>query len=342
MEAMATFEPAEADYRTAEDLLAKTPNAELHYILLVNRGLLRLEQSQWDVAVRDLEAAIRLDGRHYLAYANLAQVYQRRDKPAEAIAQFTRAIAVRPDMPALYRGRAEVELNRKESTPDQRRRALADLDQAIRLETPGNPVMARDQTNRGLLFFQEHDNQRTLSACDAALAVVPDHHDAQLLRVRALLALNRFDDAIRSCDALLARGKPSAEVYDMRRLARERLNDFAGAIEDVTQALSLRPGQLDLLVRRGELYLIEDSPLLAVGDFEKAVRLDPSHADARAGLGAARVRLGRYGEAVADAEAAARLGAADHRVLYKTARVYALASVAATSEVRRKGAMPWP
>ena len=74
----------------------ESPNTELHYILLVNRGLLRLEQRQWDGAVRDLEAAIRLDGRHYLAYANLAQVYQRQDKPDEAVAQFTRAIAVRP------------------------------------------------------------------------------------------------------------------------------------------------------------------------------------------------------------------------------------------------------
>jgi serine/threonine protein kinase/tetratricopeptide (TPR) repeat protein len=337
MDVLAMFEPAEADYRTAEDLLASTPNAELHYILLVNRALLRLEQSKWDGAIRDLEAAIRLDVRHYLAYANLAQVYQRQDKPAEAVAQFSRAIAVKPDMPALYRGRAEVELNRKETTPDQRRRALADLDKAIRLEVPGNPVIARDQTNRGLLFFQEQDNQQTLAACDAALAVVPEHPDAQLLRIRALLELKRYDDALLSCTALLARGKPSAEVYDMRRLARERLDDFAGAIEDVTQALSLRPAQLDLLVRRGELYLMEDSPSLALGDFEKAVQLNPLHADARVGLGAARVRLGRYGEAVVDAEAAARLGAGDHRVLYKAARVYALASVAATFEVRRKG-----
>jgi tetratricopeptide (TPR) repeat protein len=92
-----------------------------------------------------------------------------------------------------------------------------------------------------------------------------------------------------------------------------------------------------LLARRGELYLIEDSPRLAVHDFEEAVRLEPSLADARAGLGSARVRLGHYHEAVADAEAAARLGASDHRVLYKAARVYALAAVAASSEVRRQG-----
>jgi hypothetical protein len=77
--------------------------------------------------------------------------------------------------------------------------------------------------------------------------------------------------------------------------------------------------------------------LLALRDFEEAVRLDPSSADARAGLGMARVRLGQFREAVADVKAAVDLGPADQCVLYKAARVYALAAVAATSEVRAKG-----
>jgi tetratricopeptide (TPR) repeat protein len=331
------FEPAEADYRTAEGLLATAPNAELRYVLLVNRGLLRLERREWVGAVADLEAAVRLDGRHYLAYATLAQVYQRWGKPDEAVAQFDRAIAARPEMAALYRGRADVELNRDDPTPDQRARALRDLDEAVRLEAPGDPVLARDQANRARLFFRGHDDGKALAACDAALAVVPDHAEAHRLRVRALLRLRRYDDAVRACDALLARGRPTAEVYESRRHAREGLNDFAGAIEDLTEALALRPGQPGLLARRGELYLIENAPRLAARDFEEAVKLDRALAEARAGLGAARVRLNRYREAVADADAAARLAPADHRVLYKAARVYALAAVAATSEVRRKG-----
>jgi tetratricopeptide (TPR) repeat protein len=332
------FEPAEADYRTAEDLLAKAPNSELRYVLLVNRGLLRLERRQWDGAISDLEAAIRLDGRHYLAYATLAQVYQRQGKPDEAVAEFARAIALQPNMASLYRGRADVELNRSDPTQEHRARALRDLEQAIRLETPRNPVLARDQTNRALLLFREHHDEEALAACGAALAVVPGYSDAHLLRVRALLRLKRYDDARRSCDILLSQGKPSAEVFKFRQSAHESLDDFAGAIEDATQALALRPGQpAALLAHRGELYLIENSPLLAVRDFEEAVRLDPLNADAQAGLGTARVRLGRYREALADAEEAVRLGAADHRVLYKAARVYALAAVDATSEIRRKG-----
>ena len=43
----------------------------------------------------------------------------------------------------LYRGRADVDLARKDPTPAQRAQALGDLDQAIRLEKPDNPVLAR-------------------------------------------------------------------------------------------------------------------------------------------------------------------------------------------------------
>ena len=58
------------------------------------------------------------------------------------------------NMAALYRGRAEVELARQDPTPAQRARALSDLEQAIRLEPPGNPVLARDHTNRARLLHR--------------------------------------------------------------------------------------------------------------------------------------------------------------------------------------------
>src|SRR5262249_52362305 len=58
--------------------------------------------------------------------------------------------------------------------------------------------------------------------------------------------------------------------------------------------------------------------------------------DAYTGRGTARVRLGRYREAVADAESALRLGSSS-RVAYNAARIYAHAASAVADEVRREG-----
>ena len=97
-------------------------------------------------------------------------------KADEAVEQFSRAIAAEPDWAALYRGRADVDLART-PTPAQRARALRDLEQAIRLEEPGNPVLARDHTNRGRLLHRDHREAEALAACEAALKVVPDYDE---------------------------------------------------------------------------------------------------------------------------------------------------------------------
>ena len=123
------FEEAEADFQEALARLERTPDDELRYVLLVNRGLIRVQRGRLDQAAADYQEAIRLKKDPYLAHAELAQVYQKQGKPAEAIEQFTRAIALKPDWSPLYRGRAEV-------LP-----ARADVDPARRA---GGPVRSRD------------------------------------------------------------------------------------------------------------------------------------------------------------------------------------------------------
>src|SRR4029077_6507871 len=140
-----------------------------------------------------------------------------------------------------------------------------------------------------------------------------------------------------SCDALLARERPSVALYELRGLARAGLRDYAGAIEDETQALALRPGSVPLLTRRGSLYLVTDAPRLAIRDFQEAIGLDPSSSDAHIGRGSARVHLGQHHQAVLDVEKALRLGKPTARKFYNAARVLSQAAIAAGSEVRKKG-----
>ena len=94
---------AEADFNRALQLLKRSPNDELQYVLLVNRALVWFERHEWSKAVADLEAAIRLNGNGWPAIETLAHVNDKQGKPDQAIEQFTRAIALKPDMAALYR-----------------------------------------------------------------------------------------------------------------------------------------------------------------------------------------------------------------------------------------------
>ena len=331
------FQAAESDYRRALELLEQKPDEDLRYVRLINRGLLGFQRGKWDQAEADWQEAIRLDERRYQAHGELASLYLRENKPDAAIEQLSRAVALQPDLAVLYRGRAEAELAHPAPTKDQRARALRDLEQAIRLENPGDPVLARDQTNRGRLLVRERRDEEALAAFEAALKVVSDYAEAHRMRLDLLGKLKRHSEVIQSCDALLAQAKPSAELYQLRGLAKERLKDYPGAIADFTQAIVLRPGSAPLLAHRGELYLVTDAPRPAVRDFEEAIRRDPSNPDAYNGRGLARAILGDHQKAVADALIALRMAEPTPRWLYNAARIYAKAAIAATADVRKTG-----
>jgi tetratricopeptide (TPR) repeat protein/tRNA A-37 threonylcarbamoyl transferase component Bud32 len=331
------FEAAEADYREALKRLEQKPNGELRYVLLVNRALMRSQRGRLDEAVGDFQEAIRLDPRHYNALAGLAQVFQRQKRWDEAVEQFTRAIALKPNWAPLYRGRAAVQMMRDDASPAHRAAALGDLEDAIRYEQPRKPVLAGDHTSRGELLRRSERLKEALAACDAALRIVPDHDQAHRLRVLVLLDLKRHDEVIRACDGALAHGKPWADIHEIRGVARSGRGDFAGAIDDYSQALALRPGRPRVLTLRGLAYLAADSPRLALRDLDEALRLDGSNGEAHGGRGLALARLGDHGAAVAAAEESLRHDPASARRAANAARIYAQAALAAAGEVTQKG-----
>jgi tetratricopeptide (TPR) repeat protein/tRNA A-37 threonylcarbamoyl transferase component Bud32 len=327
------FNEAEADFHEALERLGRTPDDELRYVLLVNRGLTRFQRGQLDQATADYRTAIGLKKDPFLAHAELAHVDQKQDRPAEAIEEFTRAIAVKPDWAPLYRGRAEVRQARADSTPADRRAALADLEMAISHEQPDNPVLAQDHTNRGKLLEREGRLEEALEESQLALGVLANYGEAHVLRIQILLKLMRYDDVIRSCDVALAQGKKSSLLYELRGLAHAARDDYPGAVQDYSRALELRPDDRGPLLRRGWAYLVVDAPRLALVDFDAAIRLDAAEADAYNGRGTARVRIGDHRGAVADAREALRLGQANSRVKYNAARIYAMAAPVVAAEV---------
>ena len=343
---------AEADYR---EVLKRNPSDDLRYVLLTNRGLMWIQSNRLADAVVDLEAAIRLKPSLYPAHATLAQVYQRQGRLDAAAASFERAIACHPEpivAAGLYRSRALLHAYRSDITPDQRKAAIRDLEEAIRHE-PDKALKVRDHVDRAKLFFAGGQAQEALAACDAALAILPDDAAAHRVRISALMELKRYDEVLTSANAFIARGQRSAEIFEIRGLAREGRRQFTAAVADFNEALELTPESAKaprtrLLNLRGMAYYFADAPKLALLDFEESLRLDAKQSEALGGRGLARIRTGDWRPAVTDAEAAARLASAvvprteeerkaKAQALFTAARVYALAVEFAAQDVSRQG-----
>jgi tetratricopeptide (TPR) repeat protein len=359
------FEAADADFQKAQQVLERNPNEDARYSVAVNRGVLRLRQAISLEAVMnlqhagpliplpgqllgslarvecerhlrqaetDLREAVGLKPNQYQAYLDLAEVYQQQRRPDRAAEEFRRAVAAcqagRAGAPALqlvYRARARFHREANDAEA-----ALSDLRRAIALEPPGSqaPELAQDHLECGRIWLRLKRHAEALTAFEAALAVRPDLTDAYRGRGEALLALERSPEAVRAFDEYLLRvgkGKASPEAYRLRGMARAWLLDYAGALDDYTRALEFRR-DAPTLVLRGWAYLLQESPALALHDFQEAIDLDPANGDAYSGRGYAHVRLGQYRPAVRDAEKALACGAENSpRLLCNAARVFAQA-----------------
>src|SRR5207249_3174986 len=156
------------------------PGEDFRYVVLTNRGLLRLQSGRLDEAVADLNSAVRLKPSQHQAHTQLAQLFQRQGRLDDAYAAFGRAIACRPEptvLAGLFRSRALLYAPRHDITPSQRDAALRDLDEATRQE-PDEVPKASDHVWRARLYFASGQSGEALAACDAALKLVPDDPEA--------------------------------------------------------------------------------------------------------------------------------------------------------------------
>jgi tetratricopeptide (TPR) repeat protein len=327
------FQAAEKDFEKA---LKCKPNEEARYAIFVNRGVVRSRQGKdkLEAAIVDLKEAIEIKPNQYQAFANLAEVYQQQQEFDKAVKQLDSAIAAaaelvksgqleRPALRLLYHNRAWLHLDRK-----QPETALKDFKKAIEVD-----AHAEDHAACGRILHSLQRYTEAISAYEAALQANSGHADAHLGLAWTLLKLEGYKEALYSFDDYLKNPRPGAgpqhlaEVYQARGLIQAKLKKYADALADYTLALTLTEDSATHALR-GWVYVVSKTPQLALPDFERAIDLDKTNADAYNGRGYVRVKLAvkssDFQEALKDAEKALACAPKDDpRMLYSTALIYA-------------------
>jgi tetratricopeptide (TPR) repeat protein len=126
-----------------------------------------------------------------------------------------------------------------------------------------------------------------LAACASPTAF--DRGLSHLRAGRSAQAQADFDEALGASAAALAN----------RGVARARLGDLDGAIEDYTRALELAPEDADILFNRGNAWVAKAEYQRATADFARAIEADPGRAQAL--FRYAAIELGREPRAAAAA-----------------------------------------
>ncbi|MBI1917002.1 MAG: tetratricopeptide repeat protein [Planctomycetes bacterium] len=367
---LSDFKGAEADFVTAAQLNERRrkegkPDQSAEYVLLVNRGVLRVRQGRYKEAVEDLEKAAALRPKQFQGHLNLGVAYREQQRRLEAarlfaippqparlaavlgvavagqdwgqwkevLAQLDEAVKLRPDLALLYRERAQLHLLREDPGA-----ALKDFRRAIDAPEQGERKTHEDYLECGLIHYLEKRYKEAAAACDAALRLRGDYAPAHRLRGEALFERAEHEvlvaekqrlyrEALRSFDNyLLFRGPPKAEVYQFRALAHWGLGNYAAVVGEYNHALTVRPGDPTLLAAQGWAYIALEDWKRARDDFTQAIGRDPTNAQAHNGFGYALVKLGKPIEGVREAREALELGPPTERLFYNAARVFAQAS----------------
>ncbi len=287
----------------------------------------------------DLEQALALDPdfRPALLHRGILAWLQRKDE--QALADFAKVLEP-PEEKKLFEAayyRGQLRLQRKEFAE-----ALKDFDLVVK-ENPGfRPAYlsrAQDQFLRG-------DDARGLADLTTFLDLARpepfDPKDPNLLAQRGRLLLQLVPKWGMSSDEYKAAlkltrdeletarrtGCRSAALLDDLGSVRQRLGEWGEALAAYEQCLQTAPPDLAVKVRtkRGWIYALSPQARerdSAREDFAEAVRLDPSHADAHAGLGYVQALQDHAGEAQDEAAEALVHGADDYLILHNVACIYA-------------------
>jgi tetratricopeptide (TPR) repeat protein len=202
-----------------------------------SRGRAWAERQEYDKALADFEAALKLDPNAPSAYANRGSLRIRLAQYGAAIADLSEAIRLDPHHVRTYVVRA-----RAYSAIGDHDRAIADYDSAIRSDANNAPA----HNSRGLMWAAKGEHTKAIADFDAAIRLDPQ---AKMARYN---------------------------VYYNRANAWYDLGDNDRAIADYGRAIELDRHYAPAFLERGNAWIRKGDLKKASADFDEALRIDPN------------------------------------------------------------------
>jgi tetratricopeptide (TPR) repeat protein/S1-C subfamily serine protease len=255
-----------------------------------NRGLTYYALKEYPKAIADYTKAIAINPELAEAYYNRGTAYSALKDYPKAIADYTQAIAIKPDHADAYLNRGNTYLALKDYP-----KAIADFNKTIEI----NPKYAFAYNNRGNTYLALKDYPNAIAGYTKAIEINPKYAEAYYNRGLTYYAED-YPKAIADYDKAIAINPEYAEAYYNRGLTYYALKDYPKAIADYTKVIVFNPENAEAYFYRGLTYSdLKDYPK-AIADYTKVIVFNPENAVAYYNQGLAYSALKDYLKAIAD------------------------------------------
>ncbi len=264
--------------------VGKTNAAKLY----VARGTVVDALGKHDEAIADFTRAIALDPHDQIAYSNRATEYLTSSRFALAIVDLTEVIRAKPENGMAFYNRATAY-----ERSGERDKALDDYRNAARLLPSFAPAAAA----LGRLLGAS-DPAAALSDLSDAIRLDPK---SPALRSRATLylSLGRLEQALLDFNQVIANDGSDSIAFLDRGVTYDRIGNIESAIGDYGSSIALAPSAT-AYVDRGGAYSRLQQPDKALADFDAALRIDATNLDALLGRANANYARKKFDASLAD------------------------------------------
>jgi len=240
------------------------------------RGGAYFHKRDFDRAVADLRQALDLNPNDAMSEYYMGRSLRELGRYDEAVTHLTKAIGLNARNEDFYRFRADV-LFQKGDYPG----AISDYDEAIRL----NPRYGPAFRGRGIVRLRQKNVEQAIADLTRAIDLGQKDWYARYGRGIAYVKAGRYAEAAKDQTEALRLMPNSALILSGRADALLKDNKLTEAMRDIEQALSIDPNLAVALTTRGEILEALDRKEEAVTDFKRALAIDGSIEAAQKGLG---------------------------------------------------------
>lgn len=223
--------------------------------------------SEFQKALDDYTAAIKLKPDTIDAYLERSACYRQLKSPDKALEDCNKAIAIDPKSADAYyyRGSAYFDTKRYET-------AVEDYTRAILYK----PDYADAYRDRAVLYEQLDQLQQALEDMNKALAITPDSADYRLIRGNLYFELGQYKEALSDYDKCLKLDPKNGDALLSRATMLGETGELERAIAELDKVLIVSPKNENATTNSAIVYLMLNKPDKALASANKGMTINPN------------------------------------------------------------------